>query len=68
MVDELFGVIFSRTAKRRLRDISDYYTSAASPAVSRKIREGIVAGSKKLEKFPESNPIHPNMEYGGYKL
>ena len=62
MVGKLFQVIFSSTAKKRLRDISDHYTSTASPAVGRKIRHGIVTEAKKLEKLPESNPVLPNTE------
>jgi len=62
MVGKLFRVIFSSTAKRRLQDISNHYTSTASPAVGQKIRHGVVNEAKKLEKLPESNPILPNTE------
>ncbi len=68
MVGTLFRVIFSRKARRRLRDISDYYTQTASPDVGRKVRQEIVDQTRKLENLPESKPIVPGTEDLDYEV
>ena len=68
MVDKLFRVAFSGIAKQRLREISDYTARAAYPAVSRKVRRGILKEAGKLEKFPASNPPLPGTEDYDYEV
>jgi len=68
MVGKLFRVIFSRKARQRLKDISDYNTRAASPAVSKKVRQGIIDQARKLEKLPASKPKLPDTEDYDYEV
>lgn len=68
MVNKLFRVAFSRIAKQRLREISDYTARTASPAVSRKVRRGILKEARKLEKLPASKPPLPGTEDYGYEV
>ena len=62
MVDKLFQVIFSKKARKKLKDISDHYKRSASPAVAKKVRNRIKDEAKKLERVPESKPILPGTE------
>ena len=68
MVGKLFRVIFSRKAKQRLKDISDYNTRTASSAVSKKIRQEIVKEARKLEKLPTSKPQLPDTDDYDYEV
>lgn len=68
MVGKLFRVVFSRTASRRLQEISDYTTRTASPAVSRKVRRGILKEARKLEKLPASKPHLPDTKDYDYEV
>ena len=53
MVGKLFRVMFSRLAKRRLKEITDHVAEVAqSKAVGQHVRHGILAKARKLEKLP----------------
>ena len=55
-------MIFSNQARERLRAISDRYERNVSPAVAKKIRNGIVDQAQKLGRLPQSKPILPDTE------
>ena len=68
MVGKLFRIIFARKSRQRLKEISDYYEDHASPAMAKKIRNGLVSTAKKLEKLPEIKPILPGTEDLNYPV
>lgn len=69
MVGKLFQVMFSRTARRRLKEITDYVTEdSMSKVISRHVRRGILLEAKKLEKLPGSKPTLPGTEDCDYKV
>ena len=57
MVGKIFRVVFSKTARRRLKEEIDYVVQESkSKEVGRKVRKGILAEARKLEKLPGSKP------------
>lgn len=69
MVGKLFQVMFSRLARRRLKEITDYVTEdAKSKDVGQYVRRGILTEAKKLEKLPGSKPTLPDTEDYDYKV
>jgi plasmid stabilization system protein ParE len=59
MVDKLWKVVITRNARKNLSNINGYYKKKASPSVAKKVREGLVAEAKSLEKLPASKPLLP---------
>lgn len=69
MVGKSFQVMFSRTARRRLKEITDYVTEdSKSRAVGQHVRRGILTEARKLEKLPGSKPTLPGTEDYDYKV
>jgi plasmid stabilization system protein ParE len=48
-----YKVVLSPNAKASLRNISNYLTRTASPAIANKVRKGITDAIKKLAKQPQ---------------
>ena len=59
MVGKLWKVVITRNARRSLSNINGYYKEHASPAVAKKVRNGLVAEARSLEKLPASKPLLP---------
>jgi len=60
VVNKLFKVVISRSARKRLKDVhDDYKTRSASPKVAKKVKDGLISEAKKLESLPASNPKLP---------
>ena len=68
MVGKLFRVMFSRLAKRRLKEITEHAADAKSKAVGQHVRHGILTEARKLEKLPGSRPVLPDTEKYDYKV
>lgn len=69
MVGKLFRVMFSRLAKRRLKEITEHAAEVAkSKAVGQHVRHGILTEARKLEKLPGSRPVLPDTENYDYKV
>lgn len=69
MVGKLFQVMFTRTSRQRLKEITDYVVEGTkSKAVGQHVRRGILAEAKKLEKLPGSKPILPDTEDYHYQV
>lgn len=69
MVGKLYQVMLTQTARRRLKDITDYVSEEAkSKTVGQYVRRGILAEARKLEKLPGSKPALPDTEDYDYKV
>jgi|AntRauTorckE5430_2_1112549.scaffolds.fasta_scaffold03999_4 plasmid stabilization system protein ParE len=59
MLGQLFRVIFSRKAQRRLNQINDYQEENVSVSNARKVSGEIRNAARKLERSPQAYPILP---------
>lgn len=59
MVGKIFRVIVAQSAAIRLRKIYSYYQKKASTKVANKVRNGLLAEARTLEKLPKSKPLLP---------
>ena len=59
---KLFKVIITRTARRTLKNIFDYYKENVSETTAQKIRKGILEEAQKLDRYPERGTLLPGTE------
>jgi mRNA-degrading endonuclease RelE of RelBE toxin-antitoxin system len=59
MVGKLWKVVITRNARKSLSNINDYYEKKTTPTLAKKVREGLVAEARSLEKLPASKPLLP---------
>ena len=57
MVGELFKVVISKVARKKLSNIFNYQKKHASPRVAKKIRDGLIDEAENLRLEPESRPL-----------
>ncbi len=54
---ESYRVIAAPSAKKRLKEIYEYYKENVSIEVAKKMRNGLLEEADKLQKRPESKPL-----------
>ena len=62
MIGKLFRVVLSSRARRDLDRLEAEHTDRVSAANGRKLRRGVIAAARKLERSPAARPILPATE------